>query len=176
MSHIKAYEFLIKQSSLLAGWISVSFWIFNKFEDSGSLSNTEHQQHTLYEQGGKVSLVLSWPLLHSGACLYSIIGNVLPNSASSSASKSESLVVSRRRGGGGVASGGRKEGRANDLATDKFVITFVFIYELTLPVKVKSTLKYSAMPIQIVCSSSVSIHNFITKAHVKYKDGTGQQI
>ena len=90
--------------------------------------------------------------------MYSIIGNVLPNSASSSASKSESLVVSRRRGGAGVASGGRKEGRANDLATDKFVITFVFIYELTLPVKVKSTLKYSDMANQVV-------YNFITKAH-----------
>ena len=75
-----------------------------------------------------------------------------------------------------MASGGRKEGRANDLATDKFVITFVFIYELTLPVKVKSTLQYSAMVILIVCSSSVSVYNSITKAHVKYKDGTGQQI
>ena len=82
--------------------------------------------------------------------MYSIIGNVLPNSGSSSASTSESLVVIRRRGGAGETSGGRKEGRANDLATDKFVITFVFIYELTLPVKVKSTLKYSAVIIQII--------------------------
>ena len=116
--------------------------------------------------------------MHSGACLYSIIGNVLPNSASSSASKSESLVVSRRRWGGGVASGGRKEGRANDLATDKFVITFVFIYELTLPVKVKSTLKYRAVVIQIVCSSSVTLSQklIVFQQHVKYKDATGQQI
>ena len=73
--------------------------------------------------------------------MYSIIGNVLPNSASSSASKSESLVVGIRGGGAGETFGGRKEGRANDLATDKFVITSVFIYELTLPVKVKSSLK-----------------------------------
>ena len=108
-------------------WMSVYFKFSNKCLDIGSVSTEKHKQHTLYEQGGKLSLVLSCPLLHSGACLYSIIGNVLPNSASSSASKSESLVVSRRRGGAGVASGGRKEGRANDLATDKFVITFVFI-------------------------------------------------